>query len=155
MSPADDVFRVEPAEWFVVFHRAGVGPVISALAVGEFKHVSAFGYCAGVRAWLVYDVQWAGTRVWLCDKVAIMEWTKDCAVVQIKRSDAVMGLAARLGLYCVSSVKHLLGLRCVAATPTQLYRHILRNGGILISGTEQSALSARRSEPADRAAAGA
>lgn len=136
---------IEPSEWFVVFHRKGVGRIISALAVGEFKHVSAFGYCAGYKAWLVYDVQWRGTRVFLADKATIMALTDGCNVLKVPRSDRRMGMSSRAGLYCVSAVKHLLGLRCVAATPSQLYRFLLSHGGVPIHGAGQPARDDGRS----------
>lgn len=123
---------VEPTDWFVVFHRTSTSRVLSFLAFGEFKHVSAFAYCAGFRAWMMYDVQWGGTALRLVDKAALMELIRDCEIVQLPRSEARMGLSGRVALYCVSSIKHLLRLRCVAVTPNALYRHILRNGGTVI-----------------------
>lgn len=150
----------EPAEWFVVFHRKSASRLFSALACGEFKHVSAFGYCAGFKAWIVYDVTWAGTFIRLVahndeGKRTLGAWTDDCDLIRIPRSEAAPRIASRLGLYCVSAVKHLLGLRCVAATPSGLYRHLLRNGGVLIDGRTEPATRAGRPEPASRAAAGA
>lgn len=147
MNIAATAFRIEPAEWFVVFHRQAAARWIEWLAMGEFKHVSAFGYCAGVKAWVVVDVQWGGTRVWLGDQAAMLEWSQGCVVLRLARTDAHMGLSSRLGFTCVAAVKHLLGLRCVAATPTQLYRHILRSGGIPIHG-QRPAPDPCRPEPA-------
>lgn len=129
---------VEPNEWFVVFHRRSNSSILSWLAFGEFKHVSAFGYCVGVKLWLVYDVQWVGTRTMLMDEQSILEWTRGCEILKIARTDTRMGLSGRLGLYCVSAIKHLIGLRCVAVTPGQLHRYILRNGGVCI-GEQRSA----------------
>ena len=123
---------IEPSEWFVVFHRKSANRILSFLAFGEFKHVSIFGYCAGVKLWLLYDVHWNGTRLMLLDKQAVMEWSAGCDLVKIARFDQPMGMTSRAGLYCVSAIKHLLRLRCVAATPDQLYRHILQSGGILV-----------------------
>lgn len=143
----------EPAEWFVVFHRTSVGWFFSALACGEFKHVSAMGYCAGFKAWIVYDVGWSGTTVRLVAHNAegiraLGKWTDGCDLVKIARTGAVPHHSARMGLYCVSSIKHLLGLRCVAITPLGLYRHLLRNGGVLISGGAEPAAGTGRPQPA-------
>ena len=131
MGEVVDAVRIaEPTEWNVVFHKTSTSRLLSFLAFGDFKHVSAFGYCVGFRAWVVYDVTWWGTRVWLADKAAIIAATRNCTIVRFPRTDRRMGMSSRLGLYCVTGVKHLLRLRCVAATPDQLYRHILRNGGV-------------------------
>jgi hypothetical protein len=153
---------IEPSEWFIVFHRKSVNRILSFLAFGELKHVSAFGYCPGVKLWLLYDVRWSGTRVMLLDKAAIMAWTEGCDILKIERGNDRMGMTSRFALYCVPAIKHLLRLKCVAATPDGLYRHILRNGGIaiatqgsLISGQRPTPALAGRSESGDRAAAGA
>lgn len=142
MDAVDIPSAIEPEEWFVVFHRKAAGRLLSLITIGEFKHVSAFGYCAGFKAWLIYDVKWAGTTLSLVanndqGRQVIMAWTDDCAVVKIARSGVRMGAAARLGFTCVTAVKHLIGLRCVAARPDALYRHILRNGGVRIDGRRQ------------------
>lgn len=123
----------EPAEWFIAFHRKSSSRVLSFLAFGEFKHVSAFAYCAGFKVWVMYDVQWRGSSVRIADQAAVLELTRGLDIVKVRRSEARMQSSARVGFYCVTAIKHLLGLKCVAVTPTQLYRHILRNGGILIS----------------------
>jgi hypothetical protein len=124
---------IEPGDWFVVFHHRSLNRWLAAVTPGPFKHVSVFGYLPGVKMWLCYDVQWSGTRIALLDKTAIMEWTAGCAVVQIATTGQSMHASSRFGLYCVNAVKHLLRLKCVAATPTGLYRHILCHGGRLIS----------------------
>ena len=148
---------IEPSEWFIVFHRKSLNPILSFLAFGERKHVSAFGYCPGLKVWMVYDVQWAGTRIMLVDKGAIIEWTRGCDILKIKRVNHRMGLSSRFGLYCVNAIKHLIGLKCVAATPDQLYRHIIKHGGILISEQQQprTAADSGRSHAGYGTAAGA
>jgi hypothetical protein len=157
MDMVDLPATIEPSEWFVVFHSKALNRWLSLLTPGRFKHVAVFGYCPGVKLWLAYDVQWSGTRIVLMDKAAIMAWTKDCAVVQISSTGKKMGASSRLGLYCVNAVKHLLRLRCVAATPDGLYRHILRHGGRLISdpGCRAPAPDAGRPYAGPGAAAGA
>jgi hypothetical protein len=154
---ADEQVAIEPGEWFVAFHRTSASQILSFLAFGDLKHVSAFGYCPGVKLWLVYDVQWSSTRVILMDKAAIMAWSRGCDVLKIARTGQRIGLSSRLGLYCVSAVKHLIGLKCVAITPGSLYRHILRNGGIVISeqGQRPAAAVAGRPDARDRTAASA
>jgi hypothetical protein len=150
-EPINPALAVEPSEWFVVFHRKSTNRVLSFLAFGEFKHVSAFGYYAGFKAWLIYDVQWRGTRLLMIPhsedgKQIIAGWTDDCEIVKIARGEKRSALSSRIGLYCVSAIKHLIGLRCVAVTPSDLYRHILRNGGMLIDGRARPT-DPGRSEP--------
>jgi hypothetical protein len=152
-----DMAVIEPSEWFVVFHRKSVNRILSFLAFGEFKHVSAFGYCPGVKLWLLYEVKLSGTRVMLLDKSAVMAWTEGCDILKIAPTGKRMEFSSRLGFTCVNAVKHLLGLVCVAVTPDQLYRHILRNGGLPIHGRGPSPAAAApgRSDARAGAAAGA
>lgn len=142
----------EPVEWFIVFHRKSMNRLLGWLAMGEFKHVSAFGYCPGFKCWLIYDVTWSGTRIKLLPhnefgKAAIGLWTQDCYIMKLPRADKVPHLTSRIGFTCVNAVKHLIGLQCVATTPSQLYRHILRIGGELISGPARHPAAPGGSEP--------
>jgi hypothetical protein len=143
---------VEPSEWFVVFHTRSTSKPLSALACGRFKHVSAFGYYAGFKAWLVYDAQISGLRIPLISTDAapavLGAYTKNCVLVKFRRRDEPIGIAptSRFGFYCVPAIKHLLGVRCLALRPDALYRHILRNGGVVIDG---SAENPHRPEPRD------
>lgn len=159
-EPVAKVTATEPAEWFVVFHRKSTSRLFSMLSCGEFKHVSAFGYCAGFKAWIVYDVTWAGSYIRLvahdeAGKQTLGEWTAGCDLVRIARATAPPPVLSRLGLYCVSAIKHLLGLGCVAMTPSGLYRHLLKHGGVLINGHTEPTDAAGRPESRLRAAAGA
>ena len=138
---------IEPTEWFVVFNETSANWWLTLLTPGHFKHVSAFGYCHTIKLWLAYDVQLSGTRITLMDKAAVMAWTKDCTILKIARTGQRMGLRHRICFHCVTAIKHLIGLKCVAATPDGLYRHILNHGGILISDPRRAAPAASRSEP--------
>lgn len=154
----DEITRpvaVEPTEWFVVFRDRSASRLIGALTPGRRKHVSAFGYCPGVKLWLVYDVQLSGTRIMLMAQSEVLAWVGDAELVKIARLGQRMGLSSRLGFTCVTAVKHLLGLRCVAATPDALYRHILRNGGIALSDARHPAPAPAGSDAGAGAAAGA
>ena len=126
---------VEPNEWFVVFHPKGMSRWLAMLACGHFKHVSAFAYCPGFKAWLVYDAQWSGLRLMLFAhgpgaKTAIARHIDGCTVLKFTRTGTPMALSSRLGFTCVSAVKHLLGVRCGFWRPDALYAHLLRNGAI-------------------------
>lgn len=127
---------IEPDEWFVVFHPHAINRWLSLLACGHFKHVSAFAYCPGIKAWLLYDAQWSGLRLILFPHAtaaaALVKYTAGCAIVKAPRRSRPMGLVSRLGFFCVPAVKHLLGVRCPIMRPDALYRHLLRNGGTRI-----------------------
>lgn len=155
MSPVELTGAIEPTEWFVVFNEKSANYWLGLLTPGRFKHVSAFGYVPGIKLWLLYDVQLSGTRIMLLDKDAVMAWSKGCTILKIARTGSRMGLRSRLCFHCVTAIKHLIGLRCVAVTPDGLYRHILRNGGILISEPRQPAPAASRPDARAGAAAGA
>lgn len=134
----EEAMGSEPNEWFIAFHRECNSRILSFLSFGEFKHVSAFGYCPGLKVWLVYDVTWPRTwlRVLAHDAggaAALAEWAKNCEIVKLAPQGHTPRLRARVGFFCVPAIINLLGLRCVAVTPGQLYRHILRLGGQSIS----------------------
>jgi hypothetical protein len=124
---------VEPAYWNVVFH-----PSQSRLArifLGRFQHVSAFTYVPGFGAWIMYDCQWGGIRIGLIPRLNVLvAYTRNCAVVKFDRVYKPFAIWSRFGFYCVPAIKQLLGLSCVAATPDELYRHLIKHGGELISG---------------------
>jgi hypothetical protein len=126
----------EPDHWFLAFHRSAANRFVEWLACGEFKHISAFAYMPGYKAWLIYDVQMLGTRLQLVphDEFLGLDWITHASILRVHRGGGRWSLASRLGFYCVPAVKHLLGLRCLALTPDGLYRHILRNGGVCIDG---------------------
>ena len=152
---------VEPVEWFVVFHTRSSIRWLSFLACGKFKHVSAFGYYPGFKAWLVYDVAMSGTSLIMLSheraKEVLPVYTNDCTVVKIARNSAPVGLslASRLLFHCTPAIGNLVGLPCVALlNPNHLYRHLLRNGGIVVYDAKHPA-NPGRSELGDRAAAGA
>src|SRR6516162_5118909 len=91
---------IEPDTWNVVFHpsESRLGRVLL-----RFKHVSAFAYVPGFRAWLICDVQWSGLRLCLFSHEAAMRlfthYTEDCTLVTFTRQHHPMMLASRLGFY--------------------------------------------------------
>jgi hypothetical protein len=147
---------IEPDTWNVVFH-----PSATRLGrrLGRFKHVSAFAYVPGFRAWLICDVQWSGLRLCLFSHEAAMRlfthYTADCTLVMFTRQHHPMMLASRLGFYCVPAVKCLLGLSCVAVTPDGLYRYLVKHGGCVLGARGNTAAAAARPEPGAGAAVGA
>jgi hypothetical protein len=123
---------IEPTYWNVVFHPSVTG--LNRLLLGRFQHVSAFTYIPGVGAWILYDCQWGGTRIAFLPRLNVLiAYTRGCAVVKFDRIYKPTLLAGRLGFYCVSAVKQLLGVRCQSILPDGLYRYLIRNGGTEIS----------------------
>ena len=124
---------IEPTYWNVVFHPTAGR--LARVVLGRFAHVSAFTYVPGFNAWIMYDCQWGGVRIGLIPRVNVLvAYTRDCTVVKFDRVYKPFAIWSRFGFYCVPAIKQLLGLSCVAATPDALYRHLIANGGELISG---------------------
>jgi len=144
---------IEPTYWNVVFHPSQTR--LDRLLLGRFRHVSAFTYIPGVAAWVMVDCQWGGMRIAFIPRLAVLiAYTSGCTVVKFDRRYERFALASRLGYYCVPAIKQLLGLSCVAATPDGLYRHLIANGGELISGqrVDTAAAAAGSDVPAGTAA---
>ena len=143
---------IEPIYWNVVFHPSVTR--LDRLLLGRFRHVSAFTYIPGVGAWIMVDCQWGGMRIAFIPRLAVLvAYTRGCAVVKFDRRYERFALASRFGFYCVPAIKQLLGLSCVAATPDALYRHLIKNGGELISGQcVDTAAAAAGPDAATRAA---
>jgi hypothetical protein len=146
---------IEPTYWNVVFHPSETR--LDRFLLGRFRHVSAFTYIPGVGAWIMVDCQWGGMRIAFIPRLAVLvAYTSGCTVVKFDRHYQPFALASRLGYYCVPAIKQLLGLSCVAATPDGLYRHLIKNGGELISGQRvDTTTAAAGPDAAGRAAAGA
>ena len=146
---------IEPHYWNVVFHPSRSR--IARFILGRFQHVSAMTYLPGFRAWLVYDVQWSGARLGVFSHGPALQvfigLTSDCTLVKFDRQYGHLGLSSRLGFYCVPAIKHLLGLSCVAVTPDQLYRHLIKHGGTILNERIDAAAAAARSDAGARTAA--
>jgi hypothetical protein len=128
-------FGIEARRWTVVFHREASNLFFSLIALGHFKHVSALAWIPELDQWWIYDVGFRRTRLKvLVDgpnaQATIAAIIKDNATVTIDvRDDQLPWM--RLGLFCTSAVSHLLGLRTGALRPDALYRHLVRNGGVV------------------------
>lgn len=152
MEPTTTPDGFEPADWFVVFHPTASTRWLSWIAMGHFKHVSAFAYIPGFKAWLLYDVARAGTRLMLLPadavgKAELVRYTRGCEIVQMTRRPRAS--LNRFGFFCTTSICHLLGLTCVAR-PDALWRLCLDNGGTIL-GRQRSTDTATpgRPEPCD------
>ncbi len=146
MEPIEPLGAAEAAEWFVVFHPDASSRWLSALAMGHFKHVSAFTYVPVGDCWLFLDAEWTGLRIVHAShgvaRRQIARYAAHCSIVKCRRADAPMRLWGRAGFTCVSAVKQLLRVKTWSLRPDALYRHLLANGGELFDGrTEDSSRS--------------
>jgi hypothetical protein len=136
-------FGIEARRWTVVFHRESDHLFFRLIALGHFKHVSALAWIPELGQWWVYDVGFRRTRLKvLVDgpnaQAIIAAIIKDNATVTIDvRDDQLPWM--RIGLFCTSAVSHLLGLRTGALRPDALYRHLVRNGGVVRDNAIQPA----------------
>jgi hypothetical protein len=156
MDPIEPVGAAEPAEWFVVFHPAASSRWLSALAMGRFKHVSAFTYVQVGDCWLFLDAEWTGLRIVHAKheiaRQQIARYAAHGVIVKCRRADAPMRLWSRAGFTCVSAVKQLLRVKTWSLRPDALYRHLLANGGELFN--EASAADSSRPDAGAEPGAG-
>lgn len=129
MTPIDLPAAVEPSEWTLVFHRKASSPWFSFVALGRFKHVSAFAYLSGLNGWVIHDWQYGGLHVAVlphsdetCRLLTAMFGGPDTEWVEMRR---LPGPTSRTGFRlgsCVGAVKHLLNIKSRALRPDSLYR---------------------------------
>ncbi len=104
----------------------------------NFAHVMAFRFDLVANAWVF--TEWSGTKLFIevwhgKDMDDIFAWLgKEGALVSFEaRHDPLKLIKLRMPFYCVSWVKHLLGLRNSAAvTPYQLFCTLRTRGGKVI-----------------------
>jgi hypothetical protein len=132
----------EITEWFISFHASCRSRFWARATPGKFKHVRAFAWSSGVRAWVFYDVWlFGGTRITLApggpigDK-AVGEFVSGASVLKLSRlPDRKPSLRMRVGFWCVTAVRHLVNLPGGALLPDALWRDCLRNGAqVIIDG---------------------
>lgn len=136
---------VEPSEWFLVFHTRSNAWWLSLPAVGWCKHVSAFGFVSfeGKRVWVLHESNWDGVQVVLYThqgmKAAMAQWVDEGArIVRVRPGKEPMALRSRFGFWCFTAAKHVIRYRGFALTGTGLYHHVIKNGGVVISGAAQN-----------------
>ena len=156
MEPIEPIGAAEPSEWFVVFHPDASSRWLSALAMGHFKHVSAFTYVPVGDCWLFLDAEWTGLRIVHAShdvaRQQIARYAAHCVIVKFKCAATPMNWRGRAGFTCVSAIKHLLRVRTGSLRPDALYRHLLANGGELFDGRTKDSC---RPDAGARATAGA
>jgi hypothetical protein len=128
-------FGIEARRWTVVFHRRAENWFFAALAMGQFKHVSAFAFIPELGIWTIYDVGFRRTRlVHLADtdhaKTILAHIVKGNCTVTVEARDDCLPLM-RAGLFCTTAIKHLIGARSRALRPDRLFRHLVAQGGVV------------------------
>lgn len=130
---------IEPDTWVLAFHRTTTYRWLRWIAIGPYKHVSAFAWVRPYGMWVYYDVRLIGTQlILLPDSQQATAWltsqTADADLVNFRRLNCGGKNYHLAPFSCVSAVKHLIGLRSGALLPTTLFDHCLRHGGELIHG---------------------
>ncbi len=148
----------EATRWTIVFHRRAENRIFGLIAMGRFKHVSAFAWLPGPRVWIHYDLGFCRTRIIVLpdtaeSKAYLGALITGNAIITMKvRGDARPIM--RLGLFCTSAVKHLIGLRSSALRPDALFASCLRHGGELSDDAGQNNPAAGRPDAGAGTAAG-
>lgn len=132
MIDAPAPFACEPQVWTLCFSRKASTRLRSLVAFGRYKHVRAYAYLPGMKAWLFYDVHLGGTTLAVVPDgdvalAVIGEWMLDADLVRIRHGNSI-GFPLP-GFWCVPAMKHLIGSRSCALRPSALYRWCLRHGG--------------------------
>jgi len=127
----------EPAEWFVVFHRESLRRWVNVLAWGRYKHVSAFGCVPWSGDWVFFDFLTGRSRFLAVPNekadAFFAHYSKLGMIVKMPAPDpSDISVKMKPGLWCVTAVAHLLGLRTCALRPDALLRHCLANGGTIV-----------------------
>lgn len=152
-------YGIEARRWTVVFHRKAENRFFSLIAMGHFKHVSAFAFIPELGLWTIYDVGFRRTRlIHLADtdeaKTILAYIVKGNCTVTVETGDASLPLM-RAGLFCTTAIKHLIGARSSALRPDRLFRHLVAQGGVVRDDGSEGTGNPCRPQSCDRAGAGA
>jgi hypothetical protein len=144
-------FGIEARRWTVVFHRKAENRFFGLIAFGKFKHVSAFAWIPELGIWTFYDVGFRRSRIThFADghgaRQAIGAIMAGNYGVTVEAKNDALPLV-RLGFFCTTGVKHLIGLRSGALRPDALFRHLVASGGIVSDDAAQRTADPGRSEP--------
>lgn len=123
---------IEPERWVLVFQRSTKVWWVRWLAWGRYKHVAAYAYLPGFKAWLIYDVSMVRTAIIVVpdgDEALgyLYELTRDADLMAFRRLSAPLRPPV-LG-WCVPSIARLIGLSGGALRPDTLWKHCLAAGG--------------------------
>ena len=152
-------FGIEARRWTVVFHRKAESRFFDLIAMGHFKHVSAFAFIPELGIWTIYDVGFRRTRlIHLGDtdhaKTVLAHIVKGNCMVTIETREDNLPLA-RWGLFCTTAIAHLVGVRSGALRPDRLFRHLVAYRGVVQDDGSREATDSGRSELRSATGAGA
>lgn len=132
MDIIDEPLIGEPPLWTLVFSRETRSRWVRWVVWGKYKHVRAYGYIPGMKAWVLYDVHFNGTSLAVVKdgdavRAVLVEWMTNADLMRIRR----VGPARRFPVFfcCTSAISHLIGLPGGTLRPDALWRDALRNGG--------------------------
>lgn len=124
---------VTPASWQVCFMGVERRFPWDWLLPAGFRHVFLLGYLPGMGHWLCYDVMFFKTEITVLSPAragflltlaeregAVLTWPAPTTAQPLWR--------LRLGFWCVTAAKHVLGVGCVAMTPKGLHDYLVRRG---------------------------
>jgi hypothetical protein len=131
---------IEPEQWTVAFYRTSPYWWVRLLAVGRYKHVSAFAYVAACKVWVYYDITLFGTKIIvLPDSPDAIEWlcaqTRGADLVKVEVHPRARRVPLLAPFCCVPAIRHLLGIPGGALLPSTLFDHCLANGAGIVDGT--------------------
>jgi len=99
----------------------------------HFRHCFAIGYRAETDAYVLLDCLISGLQCYpITEREVDAIWT----TVEITKGSIVKMwpnpscvYRPRMFMYCVSALKHALGIRSISLTPKGLYRDLIKRGG--------------------------
>jgi hypothetical protein len=142
-----------PTQWLLIFETKA-NRFVQRFCPGRYKHVCAAGYVPSIDTWLIYSVEFDGTKIGAFrpgkdfqDWLAVV--VKGSGVLRVKAGDR----APRpwFTFWCVPAVRHLVGIRGGALWPDQLWRYCVANGAEIVSDEHAPARYAGE-RPAESAA---
>ncbi len=125
---------IEP-NWNLLFSKKRGRWWVRLLACGRYNHVKAIAYLPALRAWLLYDVKFNGTRLLLVREddpgshAHLQLYLEGCDLVAMPRLPIPKRFAPQVGFWCTIAMKHLVGVRPVALRPDRLWRDSIAAGG--------------------------
>lgn len=129
------MIEAQPIRWTLCFDETG-GHWLSRWIPGRFKHVRAFGFVPVQDIWIFYDVTLKGTvlRAARFNTAAagrlLSAWSANSQLVSIE--PVAQSRRFPCGFWCVTAIKHLIGLRSGALRPDALWRDCLEHGAVTL-----------------------
>lgn len=130
-----------PSRWILAFARRSTSRWVNRVP-GKYKHVMAMGYVAEMDSWVFFDWRLGHADIYAArgdGAKQLMAHYADGADLLGMPARRDRSAAIRCGLWCVPSVKHLVGIRGGALRADALWRDCLRQGAEILSDENQRA----------------